>query len=104
VTGGSIVLNRGGSGEGTGTTSSGTFLISISGLHDPSTTSSTSTGNSDTSDTATTTTTTTTTSTAPTIKIGAIGLDFKTGANEFLVHLHSPPVPVDSDEGPGEDE
>lgn len=65
VTGGSLVLNHGGrSGEGTGTTSAGTFLISISGLHGNSTSAN----------------------------LGAVKLDFKTGTNEFLVGLHSPSI------------
>jgi len=63
ITGGSIVLNRGGrSGEGTGTTSTGTFLFSLSGLR----------------------------GTTTAVKMGAVGLDFQTGKNEFLVQLHFP--------------
>jgi hypothetical protein len=63
VTGGSIVLNNGGrSGEGTGTTSAGTFLISLSGVQNSS----------------------------KSANMGAVGLDFQTGKYEFLVHLHSP--------------
>jgi len=62
VTGGSIVMGRGSSGTGLGTTSAGTFLISISGMHQ-STTS---------------------------FNIGAVALDFKTGTSEFLVNLHTP--------------
>lgn len=62
VTGGSLVLNHGGrSGEGSGTTSSGSFLISIAGLHGNSTSAN----------------------------VGDIRLDFKTGSSEFLVNLHS---------------
>jgi len=62
VTGGSIVLNRGGeSGEGTGTTSGGSFLIRLGGLHGISTS----------------------------VNVGQIGLDFKSGSQEFLVHLGS---------------
>ena len=62
VTGGSIVLNHGGrSGEGTGTTSSGSFLIFVAGLHGNSTTAN----------------------------AGAVRLDFKTGTSQFLVNLHS---------------
>jgi hypothetical protein len=63
VTGGSIVLNHGGrSGEGSGTTSSGSFLINIAGLH----------GNSKSAN------------------VGDIRLDFESGKSEFLVNLHSP--------------
>jgi len=62
VTGGSLVMGRGSSGTGLGTTSAGTFLISISGMHQ-STTS---------------------------FNIGAVALDFKTGTSEFLVNLHTP--------------
>lgn len=62
ITGGSIVLNHGGrSGEGTGTTSSGSFLIFVAGLHGNSTTAN----------------------------AGAVRLDFKTGTSQFLVNLHS---------------
>ena len=71
VTGGSIVLNHGGrSGEGTGITTAGTFLISILGLQ----------GNSKSAN------------------MGAVGLDFQTGKNEFLVHLHAPMTIVEPDE------
>ena len=63
VTGGSIVLNNGGrSGEGTGTTSAGTFLISLSFLQ----------------------------SNSNSVSMGAVVLDFQTGKSEFLVQLHSP--------------
>ncbi len=63
ITGGSIVFNHGGrSGEGTGTTSTGTFLITIAGLH----------GNTASAD------------------VGAIRLDLKIGSSEFLVQLSSP--------------
>ena len=62
VTGGSIVLNHGGrSGEGSGTTSSGSFLISIDGLHGNSTSAN----------------------------VGAIRLDAQSGSSEFLAFLHS---------------
>ena len=65
ITGGSLVLNEGGrSGEGTGTTSSGSFIISVAGLH----------GNSSSAN------------------AGAVRLDFKTGTSQFLVQLHSPSV------------
>jgi hypothetical protein len=71
VTGGSIVLNHGGrSGEGTGTTSGGTFLISLAGLQ----------------------------GTSKSANLGAVRLDFQTGKNEFLVNLHSPMSDVESDE------
>jgi hypothetical protein len=70
VTGGSIVLNHGGrSGEGSGTTSTGSFLISIDGLH----------GNSKSAST------------------GAIRLDFESGKSEFLVNLHSPAAQATGD-------
>ena len=70
VTGGSIVLNHGGrSGTGSGTTSSGSFLINIAGLHGNSTSTN----------------------------AGAIGLDFETGTSQFLVHLHSPAALDDAD-------
>ncbi len=63
VSGGSIVLNHGGrSGEGSGTTSSGSFLIGIAGLHGNSTSAN----------------------------VGDIRLDFKAGSSEFLVNLHAP--------------
>jgi len=63
VTGGSIVINNGGrSGEGTGTTSTGTFLISLSVLQ----------------------------SNSKSTNMGAVRLDFQTGKSEFLVQLHSP--------------
>ena len=62
VTGGSIVLNHGGrSGEGSGTTSSGSFLIFVAGLHGNSTSAN----------------------------VGNIRLDFQTGTSQFLVNLHS---------------
>jgi hypothetical protein len=71
ITGGSIVLNHGGrSGEGTGTTSGGTFLISLAGLQ----------------------------GTSKSANVGAVGLDVQTGKEEFLVHLHSPMTHGDSDE------
>ena len=63
VSGGSLVLNEGGrSGVGSGTTSGGSFLIRVDGLHGNSTSAS----------------------------VGAVGLDFQTGTSQFLVHLHSP--------------
>lgn len=63
VTGGSVILNRGGhSGEGMGTTSGGTFLIRIDGLQ----------GTSKSAD------------------VGQIRLDFKNGSQEFLANLGSP--------------
>jgi len=63
VTGGSIVLNHGGRfGEGSGTTSAGSFLIFIAGLH----------GNSKSAN------------------VGAVRFDFETGKSQFLVNLHSP--------------
>jgi len=61
VTGGSIVISRGRSGEGTGTTSTETFLISLSVLQ----------------------------SNSKSTNMGAVGLDFQTGKSEFLVQLHS---------------
>lgn len=73
VSGGSIVLNHGGrSGEGTGTTPSGSFLIWIAGLHGNSTSAN----------------------------VGAVRLDFKTGTSQFLVNLHSAqsPSPGDRDD------
>jgi len=65
VTGGLIVFGRDGSGVGSGTASTGTFLINLSGMRQ-STTSTTST------------------------TIPAVALDFKTGTSEFLVNLHTP--------------
>ena len=63
VTGGSLVLLLGGhSGVGSGTASSGSFLIGIAGLHGNSTSAS----------------------------VGAIRLDFKTGSSEYLIVLGSP--------------
>ncbi len=63
VTGGAMILNEGGrSGQGTGTTSGGSFLIRVDGLRG----SSSSAG------------------------VGSIGLDLKQGASEFLVHLGAP--------------
>ena len=71
VTGGSIVLNHGGrSGEGSGTTSSGSFLISIDGLHGNSTSAN----------------------------AGAVRIDLKSGSSEFLVNLHSPAAHADHGE------
>ena len=68
VTGGSVVLNQGGrSVEGSGTTSSGSFLINIAGLHGNSTSAN----------------------------VGNVRLDFETGTSQFLVNLHSPlPAPI----------
>ena len=63
VTGGTIVLNHDGrSGEGSGTTSGGSFLIGVAGLHGNSTSAN----------------------------VGAVRLDFETGSSQFLVLLHSP--------------
>jgi hypothetical protein len=63
VTGGSLVFGpRGHLGVGSGTASSGTFLIRIAGLHGNSTSAS----------------------------AGAVKLDFKAGSNEYLVFLGSP--------------
>lgn len=63
LTGGSLVLSHEGrSGDGSGTASTGTFLISITGLHGDSTSAS----------------------------AGQIRLDFKVGSSEFLVILGSP--------------
>lgn len=71
ITGGSIVLNHGGrSGEGSGTTTSGSFIIFVAGLHGNSTSAN----------------------------VGAIHLDFETGTNQFLVHLHSPAAASDAEE------
>jgi hypothetical protein len=62
VTGGTVLMGKGGlNGNGWGTTSGGSFLFSISGLHGNSTKAN----------------------------AGAIQLDFKNGASEFLVQLHS---------------
>jgi len=84
ITGGNVVLGIGSSGSGSGTTSGGgSFLIQVDALRVISTSSTSSTS------TTTTTTTTTATTTNPTVK-AAIGLDFKIGANEFLVHLQTP--------------
>ncbi|MDG7007818.1 MAG: hypothetical protein JRN06_06205 [Nitrososphaerota archaeon] len=74
ATGGSIVLNHGGrSGVGSGTTSSGSFLINVAGLQGNSTSAN----------------------------VGNIRLDFETGTSQFLVNLHSmqvhPPIPGDTD-------
>jgi hypothetical protein len=62
VTGGLIVFGRGSSGVGSGTTSTGTFLINLNGMHQSTTSSN----------------------------IGAVAIDFKTGTSEFLVNLHTP--------------
>lgn len=88
ITGGSVVLGLMGNGGGSGTTSGGgTFLIQVTELRVISTSTS-----------STTTTTTTTTTTSPTVK-AAIGLDFKIGASEFLVHLQTPFASPDADAG-----
>ena len=62
VTGGSVILNRGAhSGDGMGTATVGSFLIRVSGLRGNSTSAT----------------------------VGAVGLDFVSGASEFLVYLDS---------------
>ena len=71
VTGGSIVLNHGGrSGEGTGTTSTGSFLIFVAGLHGNSTSAN----------------------------VGAVRQDLMSGTSQFLVYHHSPGVGDDAGE------
>jgi hypothetical protein len=63
VTGGTIVLSHEGhSGEGTGSTSSRSFLIRVDGLH----------------------------GTSKSASVGQVGLDFKNGSQEFLIRLGSP--------------
>ena len=67
VTGGTVLMGQYGfNGNGWGTTSSGNFLFSISGLHGNSTKAS----------------------------AGAVQLDFKNGASEFLVQLNHRPTSV----------
>jgi hypothetical protein len=62
LTGGTIVLNRGGhSGDGWGSASTGSFLIQVEGLRGTSTSAA----------------------------LGAVSIDLKSSTSEFLVFLHS---------------